>query len=140
LKTVLEQLTVGQLWMHQPWAHSAAIEAARSASFKTLELSERLQESLTEASDLETLAAEKGIPIIEPFTGVATPDKGFFVIGPDRDYYDELLGEMPGTATQAAAASLVRKLAEAAQALVPESLTIETLTDAGKPQLRTTAA
>lgn len=132
LETVLEQLTVGQLWMHQPWAHSAAIKEARSASFKTLELSERLQESLTEASDLETLAGGKDIPIIEPFTGVATPDKGFFVIGPDRDYYKELLGEMPGKATQAAAASLVRKLAEAAQALIPESLTIETLTDAGK--------
>ena len=39
---------------------------------------------------------------------------------------------MPSKATQAAAASLVRKLAEAAQALIPESLTIETLTDAGK--------
>ena len=132
LGTVLEQLTVGQLWMHQPWAHSAAIKVARSASFKTLELSERLQESLTEASDLETLAGEKGIPIVEPFTGVATPDKGFFVIGPDRDYYEDLLGEMPSKATQATAASLVRKLAEAAQALIHESLTIETLTDAGK--------
>ena len=107
--------------MHQPWAHSAAIRAARSTSFKTLELSERLQESLAEASDLEALAGEKGIPIVEPFTGVATPDDGFFVIGPDRDYYEELLGEMPSKATQAAAASLVRKLAEAAQALIPES-------------------
>jgi hypothetical protein len=38
------------------------IEAARSASFKMLELSDRLHESLAEASDLETLAREEGIP------------------------------------------------------------------------------
>ena len=132
LEIVLEQLGVGELWMHQPWAHSATIEAARSASFKTLQLSERLQESLSEASTLETLAGERGIEIHEPFTGLATADEGFFVIGPDRDYYDELLGEIPGSATQGAVATLVRKLAEAAQTLVPESMTVETLTDAGK--------
>jgi len=132
LEIVLEQLGVGELWMHQPWAHSATIEAARSASFKTLQLSERLQESLSEASTLETLADEKGIEIHEPFTGLATADEGFFVIGPDRDYYDELLGEIPASATQGAVATLVRKLAEAAQTLVPESMTVETLTDAGK--------
>ncbi len=49
----------------------------------------------------------------------------------DIDYYEELLSEIPG-AIAAAAASLVRKLAEAAASLVPESLFEETLTDAGK--------
>jgi beta-lactamase superfamily II metal-dependent hydrolase len=131
LEVVLEQLTVGQLWMHQPWAHSEQLEAARSASFKTLALSERLQESLSEASDLETLASEKGIEIVEPFTGHATSDGCFTVIGPDPSYYEELLAEIPGGRALNAAETMLRKLAEAALTLVEESLNIETLSDAG---------
>jgi len=132
LETLLAQLSVGELWMHQPWAHSEALAAARSASFQTLQLSERLEESMRELSDLEALADQREIPLFEPFTGRASDDKAFFVIGPDLDYYEELLAEMPGSATQAVGASVLRKLAEAAQALVPESLHVETLTDSGK--------
>jgi beta-lactamase superfamily II metal-dependent hydrolase len=131
LEVVLKELSVGELWMHRPWMHSETIAAARSASFKTLQLSERVQESLSEASDLETLADELQIPIIEPFAGHSTPDGCFTILGPDIDYYEELLSEIPG-AIVAAASSLVRKLAEAAASLVPESLFEETLTDAGK--------
>jgi beta-lactamase superfamily II metal-dependent hydrolase len=131
LEMVLKELSVGELWMHRPWTHSETIAAARSASFKTLQLSERVQESLSEASDLEALADQLGIPIIEPFAGHSTSDGCFTILGPDIDYYEELLSEIPG-AIAAAAASLVRKLAEAAASLVPESLFEETLTDAGK--------
>ena len=130
LAVVLRKLEVGQLWMHQPWAHSSALAESRSARFSDLHLSERLQESMRNASDLEDIAGDLAIPIVEPFTGLATSDGCFYVIGPDRAYYEELLGLLPQQETTAAA--VLRKLAEAAQTLVPESLLIETLTDAGK--------
>jgi beta-lactamase superfamily II metal-dependent hydrolase len=130
LAVVLRKLEVGQLWMHQPWVHSSALAESRSARFSNLHLSERLQESMRNASDLEDIAGDLEIPIVEPFTGLATPDGCFYVIGPDRAYYEELLGLLPQQETTAAA--VLRKLAEAVQTLVPESLSIETLTDAGK--------
>ncbi len=130
LAVVLRKLEVGQLWMHQPWVHSSALAESRSARFSNLHLSERLQESMRNASDLEDIAGDLEIPIVEPFTGLATPDGCFYVIGPDRAYYEELLGLLPQQETTAAA--VLRKLAEAVQKLVPESLSIETLTDAGK--------
>jgi beta-lactamase superfamily II metal-dependent hydrolase len=132
LEIVLEQLRVGQLWMHKPWAHSSTLSASRSSSFGNIRLSEKLQESMREASDLEVLASRLRIPVIEPFTGLASADRNFFVIGPDPDYYDELLEQMPGVTQEAATASLLRKLAEVAQRLVPETLLIETLTDTGE--------
>lgn len=132
LEIVLEQLRVGQLWMHKPWTHSSTISASRSASFGDIRLSEKLQESMRGASDLEVLASQLGIPVIEPFTGLASADGGFFVIGPDPGYYEELLEQMPGAAQEAATASLLRKLAEADQRLVPETLLIETLTEGGE--------
>lgn len=52
------------------------------------------------------------------------------MIGPDLDYYEELVAEIPGQESKAR--EVLRKLAEAVQRLVPESLTIETLTDAGQ--------
>lgn len=130
LTVVLEKLDVDRLWMHKPWAHSSVLAESRSARFSNLHLSERLQESMRGASDLEVIADGLEVPIVEPFTGLATSDGCFYVIGPDRAYYEELLGLLPEQETTAA--GVLRKLAEAAQALVPESLWIETLTDAGE--------
>src|SRR5258708_14027699 len=33
LEVVLEQLRVGQLWMHQPWKHSQALSLSRALKF-----------------------------------------------------------------------------------------------------------
>lgn len=52
LEVVIEKLYVGQLLMHQPWGHSAALTEARAKGFKTLAANERLQKSLQESSDL----------------------------------------------------------------------------------------
>jgi beta-lactamase superfamily II metal-dependent hydrolase len=132
LEVVLERLRVGELWMHQPWVHSSELSASRAASFGNLRVSDTLQKSMREASDLETLAGALQIPVREPFTGLSPTDKCFFVIGPDQDYYEELLGQISGAVPEAATASLLRKLAEAAQRFVPETLLIETLTDSGE--------
>ena len=137
LEIVLEQVRVGQLWMHQPWRHSQTLELSRSLKFQSSSMSESVKGSLRDASDLENIARRKGIPIIEPFTGATTPDGCFFVIGPDRSYYDELIAQLPAESTSASALSKVlARAAELAQKLVPETLHIETLTDVGETSIR----
>lgn len=137
LEVVLEQLRVGQLWMHQPWKHSQALSLSRSLKFQSSQMSEKTIKSLQEASDLELIAVQRGVPIVEPFTGTATSDGFFFVVGPDQSYYNDLIAQLPTAATQETALSkLLAKAAELAQALVPESLHIETLTDSGETSIQ----
>src|SRR5260370_37962737 len=57
LEVVLEQLRVGQLWMHQPWKQSQTLSAARSLRVQSSQMSEKTMTSLQEASDLELIAA-----------------------------------------------------------------------------------
>lgn len=137
LEVVLEQLRVGQLWMHQPWKHSQALSASRSLRFQSSQMSEKTTKSLQEASDLELIAVQRGVPLIEPFTGTSTSDNCFFVAGPDQPYYDELVTQLPSAAVQESRLSRVlAKAAELAQKLVPETLYIETLTDAGETSIQ----
>jgi len=132
LETVVAGVRVGQLWMHRPWLHSDSLASARRSGFKNASLSETLEKSLTEASALEQLAISRGIQITEPFRGLSTPDGLFRVIGPTADLYEQLLVEIgTGASERAALAKILAKLSEAAQKLVPESLTLETLTNAG---------
>jgi len=133
LKIVVEQLSVGQLLMHQPWLHSETLTEARATGFRTLAANERFQESLRQASDLETIAREKGIAIIEPFAGMATTDGVFRILGPSRLYYEDLLGEIlaPAGVREAAKSLLASVVEKAREMLVKETLEHETLRDDG---------
>jgi beta-lactamase superfamily II metal-dependent hydrolase len=133
LEIVLEQLQVRQLLMHLPWNHSAALSQARAASFHSLSVSEKLEKSLQESSTLEGIANEKGIPIVEPFAGMATADGCFRILGPSIEYYEELLPAIssPPSVGQRLAA-LLGKAKEAVLHLVEETLHHETLRDDGE--------
>lgn len=131
LEVVLERLSVGLLLMHQPWRHSAALQAARKAAFKSAALSEVLAKSLEGASELEQIAIRKGVPIQEPFAGMATNDGCLRIVGPSREYYETLLSSLTASPASAARSSVFEALRKAAAALVPESLHHETLRDDG---------
>lgn len=137
LEVVLEQLRVGQLWMHQPWKHSQTLSLSRTLRFQSSQMSEKTTKSLQEASDLEAIAAQRGVPIHEPFTGTSTADGCFFVVGPDESYYDDLIAQLPTAASQASVLSKVlARAAELAQKLIPEGLHLETLTDSGETSIQ----
>jgi beta-lactamase superfamily II metal-dependent hydrolase len=133
LEVVLEEMDVGQLLMHQPWRHSTGITEARAHGFETLAASRRLQESLREASDLEQIANDNDIPIVEPFAGRGTNDGIFRILGPSKLYYEELLPDILGPpSTRAVAKSLLEAAVERARAAqVRETLEHETLRDDG---------
>jgi hypothetical protein len=119
--------------MHQPWRHSEDLTEARISGFRALSASTRIQESLREASDLEQIANDYGIPIIEPFAGLSTPNGVFKILGPSQEYYEELLPQIYGPPSKRAAAkSLLEAAIEKARATrLKETVEYETLRDGG---------
>lgn len=138
LSVILEQCRVGQLWMHLPWRHSGEMAALSKQAFRSEKLNERVEASLRSAQTLEELANDFNIPIVEPFTGVATADGSFRILGPTVAYYEELQRSIAtGQSTTDRFARVVADaLEKAAQKLLSESLYNETLTDSGETSPR----
>ena len=120
LSVVLEQLEVGELWMHRPWEHSAKIkEYFRDGRLTDDSLAERLKNKMAAAHALEKLATEKGIPIFEPYRGAAIGD--FVVLSPEQNWYIQTLipefeksPEQKQLAADAVLNQMLRALAQAA--------------------------
>ena len=82
----------------KPWEHNQGLACkfvdGRVTDFS---LGERLRASLDAASDLVTKAENKGIHVIEPFTGITLyKQQEFCVLGPTLDYYESLIPEFDG--------------------------------------------
>lgn len=86
LSVVLEQLSIGELWMHRPWEHSKLIlDYFHDGRITDASLAERLKGKMAAAYALEELALAKRIPVYEPFQGSQIGD--FYVLSPERDWY-----------------------------------------------------
>jgi beta-lactamase superfamily II metal-dependent hydrolase len=86
LSVVLEELDVGELWMHRPWKYASGILKHFSDGRMTdNSLSDRLKEKLYAAYSLEELAKEKNIQIYEPFQGNRIGE--FIVLSPEKGWY-----------------------------------------------------
>ncbi len=142
LAVVLEQMSVGQLWVHLPWEHSEDIHHMfHDGRITPGSLSDRMRDALENAKTLETIAAEKGIPIVEPFAGVGGNIFGgtVRVLGPDMAYYQSLLPDFRSTPEKRLAASFNEMMMKAAfnaaggvatlTQRVKEAFGIETLED-----------
>jgi beta-lactamase superfamily II metal-dependent hydrolase len=135
LEVVLEEMDVSNLLMHLPWQHSAMLTEARKSAFKSTALSDKIEKSFQAASDLQTIAQRKGVPIVEPFAGMQTGDGALRILGPSKAYYEELLTKVEAAGPQSSVITLseqLRKLLKAAARLVPETLWLETLRDDGE--------
>ena len=92
LTVVLEELKVGTLLMHKPWEHASDIkDAFTDGRWTARGLQEKIEKSLKHANEIEAIATRKGITIVEPFQGVATPDGSIRVLGPSKDFYQAML-------------------------------------------------
>ncbi|OGY41074.1 MAG: hypothetical protein A2Y82_01550 [Candidatus Buchananbacteria bacterium RBG_13_36_9] len=133
LTEVLENLKVGKLAMHLPWNHADPIKNMFTDGRITAKgLEEKLEKSLQTVKDLETIATNKGIPIIEPFTGMALHGDNIFVLGPSEAYYRTLLANFTVTPEPKKIFSLPKafvSFGKEAVKWVAESLDIETLDD-----------
>jgi beta-lactamase superfamily II metal-dependent hydrolase len=135
LSVVVEQLSVGELWMHRPWEHSKLIlDYFHDGRITDTSLANRLKDKMAAAYALEELAQEKDIPIYEPFQGAKIGE--FYVLSPDKDWYvHELIADFEKSPDKKQAAyaqnnSLLRALFSSAKEglnSVAESWGFETL-------------
>lgn len=144
LATVLEKLTVGQLWMHLPWNHTDDIARMfKDGRVTDNSVRDALKRSLQSARDLEKIANRKGIPIVEPFQGACDATMSLTVLSPTATYYESLLPSFRGTPEPAAAVKgLYELLVKGAQEVISrvfENWGYETLTDPKLPDDDTSA-
>ncbi|MHB1006519.1 MAG: ComEC/Rec2 family competence protein [Chloroflexota bacterium] len=115
LSVVLEQLEVGELWLHRPWAYSSLILGYFiDGRITDNSLAERLKEKMAAAYNLERLAVKNHIPVYEPFSGAAIGD--FVVLSPERNWYvHELIAEFQKSPEQKnSTAQLLKAILQAA--------------------------
>jgi beta-lactamase superfamily II metal-dependent hydrolase len=117
LKVVLEQLDFGFLLMHQPWNHANEICDLFKNPFTPTRLKEKLKKAITTAHELEEICNDKGKKIYEPFTG--TTWDSVRILGPSRDYYQQLLAQFRDTPV---AASPIPSLLQKAIASAKEKI------------------
>lgn len=140
LETVLNACTVGQLWMHQPWNHTKDMaEMFVHGHVTDQSVKNALRKSLDEAHDLEAVAKRRGVPLIEPFTGIHFDDKSVYVLGPTKEFYESLLPAFRCTPEAKQESNFLQGLAAGATAFIKtiaEGWDIETL---GTPSEDTSA-
>lgn len=91
LQTVLEKMEVENFLTHLPWEHADDIKSKIKNNISNVSLENRLEKNLKTVSDLEDLAIEKGAYVVEPFAGLEILNGKIKILGPSREYYQELL-------------------------------------------------
>jgi beta-lactamase superfamily II metal-dependent hydrolase len=137
LEVVLEQLTVGEVWVHRPWEYAEEIRHwFKDGRITDESMAERLKDLLSHAYRLEEIATEKGIPVYEPYAGSKIGD--FHVLSPTLDWYLELVPQFnktPVTKTASLAEALKSYglgALEKVASWVEEQWHIETLPEDGE--------
>lgn len=134
LRGILREMSVGALWMHQPWEHSEAIrEMFKDGRLTDNSLSEKLKNAYRYAHELEEIAISKEVPIFEPFVGTSFDNSTIQVLGPTLDYYRELMPDF--AKTPPAKDSLLRKAFTGIKESInwiKETMDYETLDESGE--------
>lgn len=125
LRVILEKLEVGTLFMHQPWEHASETSALYKQPFTQTQLESKLQKSLDQVAAVEKIAVEKEIPIEEVFAGDVI-DGNIFVLGPSKEYYEELTAQFRDTpepkSTLTQAMESLYRMGEAIEEKIPSQI------------------
>lgn len=141
LETVLKEMQVKEFWIHKPWDENHTNNISKwftDGRVTDNSVREALRKSLDTARELEKIATQKGIPIIEPFVGICK-DFGFGridIAGPTEEYYESLLPDFASTPeSRSSLATLLTGAVERVTEVVSkvfESWDVETLDDNGE--------
>ncbi|MDL9944561.1 hypothetical protein QSJ19_02970 [Gordonia sp. ABSL11-1] len=111
---VIENMSVGELLIHRPRDH---MSSADSGFFTNIE----------KVDAVIAAAAARGVTVTEPFCGLVRWDGRFRVLGPTKDYYEELIrqsvdDERSGAAAKARAAKAMRAMVASGTDLLHRAL------------------
>ncbi|HUT59429.1 MAG TPA: MBL fold metallo-hydrolase [Phycisphaerae bacterium] len=132
LTVVLEQMQVSRLLMHKPWDHSEEIlDDIEDGRVTSDSVEDRFRKSMQQAHDLALLAEKKGIPVFEPFTDLKGLLGNMYILGPSREYYENLLPQFRPIEEPKKEASFSAAFGAVAEMLgkVAEYFNVETLKD-----------
>lgn len=133
LSVVLEELTIGELWIHRPWNYTEQIiDYFHDGRITEQSLKKRLQKSFSYVYPLEQLALQKKITIKEPYQGSKI---GIFeVLSPKKDWYLYNLIPQFNKTPQAKSAftEAFESIKETVLNWIDEDLHIETLSEDGE--------
>ena len=73
------------------------LDLFKSQTLTSTGLERKIEKALQHAKDLEELAESKKIPLYEPFSGLRGFNDAMLVLGPNREYYRNLLPNFRGT-------------------------------------------
>lgn len=97
LKTILNNFSVNALYMNRPWLYiDDVFDKVSDGRITKDSLERRLKEKYKYVSELEDIANEKGIEIIETFQGKIIENK-LVVMSPTKELYLDLLVESDKT-------------------------------------------
>lgn len=102
LATVVTELDVTELMVHQPWLH-----VTNASDFSNLEAIEKLV----------AVAAERGTIVREPFTGEQACDGAVTILGPSQDFYAECVARHLQEVSTGTAAARMASATPAGRAL-----------------------
>jgi len=89
LRTVLETMSVEELWMLRPWLYADDLIDRFDGLTSVDHLRARLRGLYPNLAALEDLAIENGVPILEPFQGAKIGE--FTVLAPSKSRYLDLI-------------------------------------------------
>jgi beta-lactamase superfamily II metal-dependent hydrolase len=109
LRTLIDEIAVGRVWVHQPLSHPQGISVSIAKAFdKYLRVSqsEVVVKSLDQQSDFIDAVDALGIKREEPLAG--TNYGPLWVLGPSRQFYEQMLGELADSNGLSNAAKLMQ--------------------------------
>jgi len=123
---VVENVRIEEFWIHDPSKHKVKIQKLSEALHSDKRIEKALKfvtESIDNSLNLLAAIDAKGINRTrEPFTGLTFELAPFTVIGPDEEYYEELLSRFRDVKTLFEEEQLLEKSTEAGP-LLTENLT-----------------
>lgn len=135
LITLMERddITVGELWIHQPWRHNKLALLTSYIADRTKAEEKSFDAYIANAKKLYDLAVEHNIPVEEPFATMRRDVPGYTlcVVAPDEAFYSSLVGDFGTKSASGFASTLLRKVADAALQKAEETRWLELLTDGG---------
>ncbi len=132
LSVVMENLTIGRLWLHQPWNYADQLkDKFKDVRWTTEGLEKKLKESYPFAYSLEEIAKSNNVPISQPFQGSRIGP--FVVLSPTESWYLDLVPEFDNTpeARQKTRSTKFRSLIETIKNWIDENWDFETLSEDG---------
>ncbi len=129
LRTVIEELGVGKIWMHCPWNHWDDLkDTVKDGRITKKSFNNSIQEAYQFAYEIEGLAKKKGIEIYAPHQGChlsSGSEKILTVLGPSKELYLSLI-QASGKTPNMGVFESARESASISKKMAYEDMTPET--------------